>query len=267
MYVVLTSPFMDAESACSGRFSAVSLKDMLTLFMSTTMSLLRHAFSLCILRFSNHLSLFYPTLFTSLGVLDRSSSRSPFFLPHSLFFVLADKRVILLSLSFPSLSSPPVLCSFALLSSCFSPRIDTPSRLRHSAASFSPLLLPLSIPVVSFCLSLRPLRVSIRYGLPGSPGCEKALAPSCGKIPPGWDRWLGLLGNSKYYNYGVSRDGTIEQHGEDYATDYFPDLVANYTVDFIYDSAKNHPDQPILAVNAWPTPHGPHTPYAPKGKQ
>ena len=42
--------------------------------------------------------------------------------------------------------------------------------------------------------------------------------------------------------------------------DYFPDLVANRTVDFILESHVKYPTMPILAFNAWPTPHGPHTP-------
>lgn len=64
----------------------------------------------------------------------------------------------------------------------------------------------------------------------------------------------------QYYNYSVSLDGTLVAHGDNYATDYFPDLVANRTLHFIRDSADKHPGKPILAVNAWPTPHGPHTP-------
>lgn len=92
------------------------------------------------------------------------------------------------------------------------------------------------------------------YALPGSPGC---LEGDCGRVPPGWTSWLGLVGNSKYYDYSVSNQGKIEKHGSDYATDYFPDLVANHSVSFIYNAPK---DSPILVVNAWPTPHGPHTP-------
>ena len=30
------------------------------------------------------------------------------------------------------------------------------------------------------------------------------------RIPDGWDQWFGLQGNSKYYNYQVSRNGVTE---------------------------------------------------------
>ncbi|EDQ91111.1 uncharacterized protein MONBRDRAFT_849, partial [Monosiga brevicollis MX1] len=98
------------------------------------------------------------------------------------------------------------------------------------------------------------------YALPGSPNCTHETPEACAAIPPGWDRWLGLFGNSKYYNYTVSDDGVPVDHGDDYTNDYFPDLVANRTIGFIYEAARVAPDRPILAVNAWPTPHGPHPP-------
>ena len=37
------------------------------------------------------------------------------------------------------------------------------------------------------------------------------------RVPPGWDQWLGLEGNSKYYGYRLSNNGVIESHGHNYA--------------------------------------------------
>lgn len=107
------------------------------------------------------------------------------------------------------------------------------------------------------------------YGLPGSPDCQQfkngTRTDGCRRVPPGWDRWLGLRGNSRYYNYGVvkSLDGGKTpaeemQHKEDYNKDYFPDLVANFTLDSIAAFASS--DKPFLAIAAWPTAHMPFTP-------
>ena len=43
----------------------------------------------------------------------------------------------------------------------------------------------------------------------------------------------GLFGNSVYYNYSVSRNGTREPHGNSYAHDYLPDLVINATFECV----------------------------------
>ena len=100
-----------------------------------------------------------------------------------------------------------------------------------------------------------------QYGQPGSrPDCQKRTDPGCNHVPPGWDNWFGLVGNSKYYNYSVIDNGNRISFGDKYATDYFPDRVAQSTLEFIHQSHASHPDDPILAVNAWPSPHGPHTP-------
>lgn len=78
-----------------------------------------------------------------------------------------------------------------------------------------------------------------------------------------------LVGNSHYYNYDVIRsdDGTtgnakLHKHGSDYAKDYFPDLVANRTLAVLDEWTAPPKEQraPWIAVNAWPTPHGPFTP-------
>lgn len=77
-------------------------------------------------------------------------------------------------------------------------------------------------------------------------------------VPPGWDNWQGLVGNSIYYDYTLSNNGQPEQHGHDYATDYLPDLVINRTLDFI--DAKVKGGQPLFAVVSTPTCHDPTDP-------
>ncbi|XP_021931865.1 N-acetylglucosamine-6-sulfatase-like isoform X3 [Zootermopsis nevadensis] len=37
-------------------------------------------------------------------------------------------------------------------------------------------------------------------------------------VPPGWDWWIGLVGNSRYYNYTLSVNGTSVFHSDDYFT-------------------------------------------------
>lgn len=127
-----------------------------------------------------------------------------------------------------------------------------------------------------------------QYASPLSPGlvgnCTKddkkqcmkspSLPCNCARIPPGWSSWHALVGNSQYYNYSIIQGvtnpastptkmgaGKWVSHGDTYQTDYFPDVVANATLAFIHEmGAPEHKETPIFVVNAWPTPHGPHTP-------
>lgn len=58
-------------------------------------------------------------------------------------------------------------------------------------------------------------------------GTKKAGGPE--HIPPGWDAWYGLVGNSRYYNYTLSINGVPQQHHADYKEDYLTDvLVCHY---------------------------------------
>ena len=53
-------------------------------------------------------------------------------------------------------------------------------------------------------------------------------------VPPGWDWWFGLVGNSKYYNYTLSVNGKPEHHGDDYTTDYLTDVLRRHSVSTRY---------------------------------
>ncbi|XP_012062445.1 PREDICTED: N-acetylglucosamine-6-sulfatase-like [Atta cephalotes] len=43
-------------------------------------------------------------------------------------------------------------------------------------------------------------------------------------VPLGWDWWAGLIGNSKYYNYSLSINGTERKYG-DSSNDYLTDVI------------------------------------------
>ncbi|CAG5112325.1 Oidioi.mRNA.OKI2018_I69.chr2.g6551.t1.cds [Oikopleura dioica] len=85
------------------------------------------------------------------------------------------------------------------------------------------------------------------YGLKRSPG-------GVGHVPKGWDSWNALVGNSRYYNYSISRNGKEEKHGDDFNKDYLTNLVANDSVAFI-NSMKA--DTPFFMIVAPPAPHEP----------
>ena len=81
-------------------------------------------------------------------------------------------------------------------------------------------------------------------------------------VPPGWDWWFGLVGNSKYYNYTLSVDGKPEHHGDNYSTDYLTDVLRRHSVRFL-DRFYNNPhrgDSPFFMMLAPPACHSPFTP-------
>jgi N-acetylglucosamine-6-sulfatase len=86
------------------------------------------------------------------------------------------------------------------------------------------------------------------------------------RVPPGWDKWLAIVGNSQYYNYRVVQsdnggvNATRYKHGFNYTTDYFSDVVANRTLDMIREFTSSPDQPPFLIVNAWPAPHDPIIP-------
>lgn len=48
-------------------------------------------------------------------------------------------------------------------------------------------------------------------------------------VPVGWDWWAGLLGNSKYYDYSLSINGTERVYGND-SDDYLTDVIVSTAI-------------------------------------
>uniref|UniRef100_A0A3B5A153 N-acetylglucosamine-6-sulfatase n=1 Tax=Stegastes partitus TaxID=144197 RepID=A0A3B5A153_9TELE len=75
-------------------------------------------------------------------------------------------------------------------------------------------------------------------------------------VPPGWDQWHALVGNSQYYNYTLSVNGKEEKHGDSYEKDYLTDLIVNRSLRFLDDRSPQHPFFLMLSP---PAPHSPWT--------
>ncbi|KAK6049790.1 hypothetical protein COOONC_12705 [Cooperia oncophora] len=71
---------------------------------------------------------------------------------------------------------------------------------------------------------------------------------------------MGLVKNSKFYNYTVNLNGNRVKYGAEYEKDYFTDLVTNYSVKFIADHFVTHSDAPFFLMISYPAPHGPEDP-------
>ncbi|KAG7167592.1 N-acetylglucosamine-6-sulfatase-like [Homarus americanus] len=76
-------------------------------------------------------------------------------------------------------------------------------------------------------------------------------------IPPGWDWWLGLKGNSRYYNYSLSVNGTHKKHGSDPNKDYLTNVIRERALEFLSQSSFSKPFFMMLSV---PAAHAPFTP-------
>ncbi|KAK3783048.1 hypothetical protein RRG08_018880 [Elysia crispata] len=76
-------------------------------------------------------------------------------------------------------------------------------------------------------------------------------------VPPGWDEWHGLVGNSVYYNYSLSVNGKEEKHGNNYTEDYLPDVIHRRGLDFL---SKQSDKNPFFMMLSTPSCHKPFTP-------
>ena len=100
------------------------------------------------------------------------------------------------------------------------------------------------------------------YAMVGSPGCTKPNEAGCfAHVPPGWDHWHALQGNSRYYNGTVSNDGVPTIHGDE-PQDYLPDVFFGHLKSFLTQHFEKDKKirKPFLSVLATPSCHGPFTP-------
>lgn len=89
-----------------------------------------------------------------------------------------------------------------------------------------------------------------RYGNPKVGGPQH--------VPPGWDQWYGLVGNSRYYNYTLSVNGKPEKHKDSYGPDYLTDVLKRQAVSFIKEQSEA--SGPFFMMVATPACHDPFTP-------
>ncbi|ESO99586.1 hypothetical protein LOTGIDRAFT_238806 [Lottia gigantea] len=76
-------------------------------------------------------------------------------------------------------------------------------------------------------------------------------------VPLGWDWWVGLVGNSRYYNYHLSVNGTDEAHGSVYEDDYLTDIIKKRGMEFLEQQSNRNPFFMMLST---PSCHEPFTP-------
>ncbi|XP_076339126.1 N-acetylglucosamine-6-sulfatase-like isoform X2 [Tachypleus tridentatus] len=76
-------------------------------------------------------------------------------------------------------------------------------------------------------------------------------------IPPGWDTWIGLVQNSRYYNYSLSVNGKKVKHGSNPRKDYLTNLIRRKAAKSLLEHSQKSPFFMMLSP---PAPHAPFTP-------
>uniref|UniRef100_A0A6B2EJ55 Putative sulfatase n=1 Tax=Phlebotomus kandelakii TaxID=1109342 RepID=A0A6B2EJ55_9DIPT len=76
------------------------------------------------------------------------------------------------------------------------------------------------------------------------------------EVPPGWDDWFGLHGNSVYYNYTLTENGKAVKYGAE-GVDYLTDMLGQKSVEFL--EKQNSLEKPFFLMVAPPAPHAPAT--------
>ncbi|CAJ0583063.1 unnamed protein product, partial [Mesorhabditis spiculigera] len=79
-------------------------------------------------------------------------------------------------------------------------------------------------------------------------------------VPEGWSHWMGLIRNSRFYNYTLNTNGNLKKHGFDYQLDYLTDVITNSSLKWVDEHLADSSDDPFLAVLSYPAPHGPEDP-------